>query len=68
MAIDIGDEVRYQNSMLEGVGGTFEEAGGALKRTIGEVRRLASSGGGGHMCVLILFAFLFFVLVYLLLR
>lgn len=54
--------------MLEGVGGTFGEAGGALKRTIGEVRRLANSGGGGHMCVLFLFAFLFFVLVYLLLR
>lgn len=68
LAINIGDEVRHQNSMLDGMGGTFEDAGGALGRTIGEVKRLASSGSGGHMCVLFLFAFVFFLLVYLLLR
>lgn len=54
--------------MLDGMGGTFDDSGDALRRTIREVRRLAASRSGGHMCVLFLFAFAFFVLIYLLLR
>lgn len=54
--------------MLEGMTGSFDSAGDAITRTITEVRRLASSGSAGHMCVLFVFAFVFFVLIYLLLR
>lgn len=68
LALDIGAEVREQNALLDGVGGTFDEGGDALRRTIREVQRLAASRSGGHMCVLFLFAFAFFVLIYLLLR
>lgn len=68
LALDIGNEVRDQNEMLGGFSGTFDEAGDSVRRTIGLIRRLAGSGGGFHLCALFLFAFVFFVLVYLLLR
>lgn len=68
LAIDLGAEVREQNDMLDGMQGRFDSAGDAITRTIAEVRRLASTGGAGHMCVLALFAFVFFILIYLLLR
>jgi len=60
--------VGEQNGLLEGMNATFESADDALSRTMTELKRLAASGSGGLMCVLFCFAFLFLVLVYLLLR
>lgn len=54
--------------MLDGMQGTFENAGDAITRSIAEVRRLAASGSAGHMFILAVFAFVFFILIYLLLR
>lgn len=68
VAIHISNEVRDQNSMLDGMGGAFENTGDSIRHTISHIRRLASSGGGLHICILFVFAFVFFVLVYLLLR
>lgn len=68
LALDIGNEVRDQNALLEGMSGSFDKAGHSIRHTITLVRRLASNGGGGHMCILFVFAFIFFVLIYFLLR
>lgn len=51
--------------MLEGMSGGFDSVGDGITRSIAEVRRLATSGSGGHMCVLFVFAFAFLLLVYL---
>lgn len=68
LALDIGNEVRDQNALLDGMSGSFDQAGHSIRHTIALVRRLASNGGGGHMCILFIFAFIFFVLIYFLLR
>lgn len=57
-----------QNVLLDGMGNTMGSADDALSRTMVELRRVAASRSGGHMCMLFLFAFVFFALVYLLLR
>lgn len=46
----------------------FQVVGDGINRTINEVKRLALFGGPGHICALMLFAFVFFILVYLLLK
>ena len=66
--MDLGNEVRDQNSLLDGMGDNFQVVGDGINRTINEVKRLASTGGPGHICALMLFAFVFFILVYLLLK
>lgn len=68
LALDIGNEVRDQNALLDGMSGSFDKAGHSIRNTITLVRRLASNAGGGHMCILFIFAFIFFVLIYFLLR
>lgn len=68
LALNIGEEVRDQNAMLEGMTGTFDQAGDSVRHTIALIRQLASNGNGLHICILFLFAFVFFILIYLLLR
>lgn len=68
LALDLGTEVREHNDMLDGIGSNFDEADGAVAKTIKQIRRLTRSSSGGHMCVLFVFAFIFFILIYLLLK
>lgn len=68
LALDIGQEVHDQNSMLEDMDGSFGGVGDSVRKTIALVQRLGASGGGLHLCALFCFAFVFFTLVYLLLR
>lgn len=68
LALDLGQEVRDQNDMLTDMTGSFDRVGDSVRKSIALVRRLASSGGGIHLCILFCFAFLFFLLVYLFLR
>ena len=68
LALDLGSEVKRQNTLLDGMSGTFDNAGDALGRSFRELKRLANSGSAGHLCALFTFAFLFILLTYLLLR
>lgn len=68
LAINIGDEVRDQNAMLDGMRDNFDNADDRIRNTITQIRRLASSSGGFHLCMLLLFAFAFFALIYLLIQ
>lgn len=68
VALHIGNEVRNQNEeLLERMGAQFDNAGNMLSHTIRRVQQLSTSGGIGHMCILVVFSFLFLTLVYLLL-
>jgi hypothetical protein len=68
LALDIGEEVAGQNALLDGMGGAFDGAGDRLGEVMVELRRLSRSGAGGHLCAMMGFMFLFFFLVYLLLK
>eukprot|EP00127_Corallochytrium_limacisporum_P001052 Clim_evm15s35 gene=Clim_evmTU15s35 len=65
LTINIGDEVRSQNRMLDGMGDDFFGAGALLKSTMGRLDRLIGSQGGSHMCVLVLFVLFVFFIIYM---
>jgi blocked-early-in-transport protein 1 len=63
LAIDIGDEVKLHNKLLNEADDTFDNVGGLLGNTIGKVRQLAKSGYRYYLLYLFLFCiFVFLVL------
>lgn len=63
LAIDIGAEVKEHNKLLNEADDTFDNVGGLLGATIGNVRKLAKSGYRYYILYLFLFIiFVFFVL------
>lgn len=63
LAIDIGAEVKEHNKLLNEADDTFDNVGGLLGATIGNVRKLAKSGYRYY----ILYLFLFIIFVFLVL-
>ncbi|KAA8497275.1 Bet1-like SNARE 1-2 [Porphyridium purpureum] len=69
VAIQISDEVDYQNRMLDKMSLTFDSAQGLLGGTMERLNDMINSGNGGkHMWYLIAFLVFFFVALYLLFR
>lgn len=68
LALNIGDEVREQNDMLDSMASNFDDTGDSVKKTIASIKRLASNSGSFHLCMMMIFAFVFFFLIYLLIR
>jgi blocked-early-in-transport protein 1 len=63
LAIDIGAEVKEHNKLLNEADDTFDNVGGLLGATIGNVKKLAKSGYRYYILYLFLFTlFVFFVL------
>ncbi|GJQ13488.1 hypothetical protein GpartN1_g5279.t1 [Galdieria partita] len=68
IALQIDQEVTSQNQFLGNMTSSFDSVGELLSGTLSRLQRLVSERTGRHMCYLILFVFIFFVLVYLFLR
>lgn len=64
MSQEINNEVKSQNSLLDGMGSTFGSANELFKGTIGKLGELISSGGSNHMYYLIGFVIFVFLLLY----
>ncbi|EED91443.1 predicted protein [Thalassiosira pseudonana CCMP1335] len=63
LTIDIGNEVREQNSLLDNMGEGFSNVGDMLTGSLARIGTMLESGGAKHMCYLV--AFVVFVMVFL---
>lgn len=68
VALDIKDELKAHNEILDGMGDQFSTARGLLKNTMGRLNTMMQHGGSKHMCLLVLFVFLVFLALYWLLK
>jgi blocked-early-in-transport protein 1 len=55
LTIDIGNEVREQNSLLDNMGDGFQNTADLLRSSLGRIGTMLESGGTKHMCYMILF-------------
>jgi len=63
LTLDIGNEVREQNSLLDNMGDGFANAGDMLQGSLRRIGNMLESGGMKHMCYMV--AFVVFVVVFL---
>ena len=63
LTIDIGNEVREQNSLLDDMGEGFASTGDLLAGSLRRIGTMLESGGAKHMCYMV--AFVVFVMVFL---
>lgn len=63
LTIDIGNEVREQNSLLDNMGDGFQNTKDMLQGSLKRIGTMLQSGGAKHMCYMV--AFCVFVMVFL---
>lgn len=63
LTIDIGNEVREQNSLLDSMGDGFSNTRDLLQGSLLRITTMLDQGGAKHMCYLV--AFCVFVMVFL---
>ena len=63
LTIDIGNEVREQNSFLDSMGDGFESTRDMLQGSLLRIGTMLESGGAKHMCYMV--GFVVFVVVFL---
>lgn len=63
LTIDIGNEVREQNSFLDSMGDGFENTRDMLQGSLLRIGTMLESGGAKHMCYMV--GFVVFVVVFL---
>ena len=63
LTVDIGNEVREQNSLLDNMGDGFSSVGDMLKGSLNRIGTMLERGGAKHMCYLV--GFVVFVMVFL---
>jgi|UniRef100_A0A7S4GIY5 blocked-early-in-transport protein 1 len=68
IALDIQDEVKSHNRLLDKMGDQFSTATASLKGTMGRLNAMMAHGGSKHMCFLALFVFMVFIALYWLLK
>jgi blocked-early-in-transport protein 1 len=54
--------------MLDGMGSSLGQTTDLLTSTIGKIGVMVSSGGSKHMCYLVLFVVVFFMMLYFMMR
>lgn len=64
LTLDINNEVKSQNRLLDSMDGSFGSASDLFKNTIGKLGIMVSSGGSNHMYYLIIFVVFVFLLLY----
>lgn len=67
LTIDIGNEVRYQDKILNDLDEDMGRTGGFLNSTITRVTRLAKNGKS-YTCYMLFFALFVFLIVYIILK
>ncbi len=68
LTIDIGNEVREQNSLLDQMGDGFSNAGELLAGSLKKIGTMLESGGAKHMLYMVGFIVVVFVLLYMLMK
>lgn len=68
LTIDIGNEVREQNSLLDNMGDGFSNVGGMLAGSLARMGVMMERGGAKHMCYLVVFVVFVMILLYWLVR
>jgi hypothetical protein len=69
LSLDINQEVKSQNSLLDGMGASFGSTTQMFKSTMGKLGTMLQAGGSNHMIYLIVFVvFVFLVLYFLMSR
>mmetsp|Transcript_16444 Transcript_16444/g.39356 ORF Transcript_16444/g.39356 Transcript_16444/m.39356 type:complete len:142 (+) Transcript_16444:120-545(+) len=68
LTIDIGNEVREQNSLLDNMGDGFSNVGDMLTGSLARMGVMLERGGAKHMCYLVAFVVFVMVLLYWLVR
>ncbi|XP_067938337.1 BET1 homolog [Watersipora subatra] len=68
LTIDIGDEVRYQNKMLNGIDDDFDRGSGFLGSSMKRLTGIMNSGSNWHLCYLLLFCLCVFFVLWLFLK
>jgi len=63
LTVDIGSEVREQNSLLEQMGEGFLSTGDMLQGSLAKIGIMLDTSSGKHMCYMVLFVV--FVVVFL---
>lgn len=64
LSMDINNEVKSQNRLLDGMGSTFGSTSELFKNTIGKLGMMLNTGGSNHMFYLIGFIVFIFILLY----
>jgi blocked-early-in-transport protein 1 len=64
LTIDIGNEVRDQNSLLDGLGDTFSNTGDLLQGSLRKIGSMLESGGTKHMCYMVIFIVLVMIFLW----
>ena len=68
LTIDIGNEVREQNSLLDNMGDGFSSTRDLLQGSLGRISTMLETTGGKHMCYLVGCAVFTMLLLYFLMR
>lgn len=63
LTIDIGNEVREQNSLLDNMGDGFQNTRDMLQGSLRRIGSMLEQGGAKHMCYMV--AFCVFIMVFL---
>ncbi len=64
LTIDIGNEVREQNSLLDDMGDGFAGVSNLLGSSLKRIGTMLESGGAKHMCYLVAFVVVVMVFLY----
>ena len=64
LTIDINDEVRNQNRLLDEMDTDFSTAGGMLAGTMNKLTELMGMKSSKHMCMLVVFVVFILVVIY----
>lgn len=62
--MDINQEVRDQNKMLDSMGKSFNSVGDLFKTTMGKLGIMLNSSSSHHMYYLIIFVVVVFLIIY----
>ena len=68
LTIDIGNEVREQNSLLDQMGDGFTHTSDLLTGSLRKMGVMLERGGSKHMCLLVLFIVGVIIVLYLLMK
>lgn len=64
LTLDINQEVKSQNKMLDGMGSSFGTAAGLFKNTIGKLGTVINATSNSHMYYLVAFVVFVFLILY----
>lgn len=68
LSMEINHEVESQNSFLDGMSNDMSNTTNLLSQTLSQLTDMVNSGGGNHMCYLIMFCVFIFLFLWFLMK